>query len=490
MKDAYIQWCEDGKQNIGGLLYTMEFGENSHIISHVWTNGKDGHRGHGHADQLMSQVTKDADEHGKRLYLQVGDGNADVDPDRLSGLYKRHGFDWDDEIGGEAERAMSRDPRTTRTAAASTPGQRGAEEFLRAVQPGDLDRLTDAHVPDEWDYNFGVSTDGGGSRQVQESYPEEGHYNRVFHPDSHLSEPAPVEERSPLWDRDHWDSALGEVGFHYKEHPNPTVSGFYWKPDQPRNASSLGYRIEHPSPWEPYWKAHYGQGHRDGGASIAMSRELPSIIEAVDQHRNSLPHRTSAAAKKPKPPRKPEEAWYDVHKHPEGVPGGMGKSPEHHLKNRGWKGHEINEGSGKKTIQYRHQDYPNFVISYGGGSGTKPDHNFRILHMGINSNVPKVTRAYSVAEAMNKVEELHGLNNGLVVQPMTYGAAVEWRDMTDHDHHPIGAPDPEFPTKPDAESDWVKPKAPLKPKPSKAKKPPSVVAAVLRTAQAETWEEA
>lgn len=130
------------------------------------------------------------------------------------------------------------------------------------------------------------------------------------------------------------------------------------------------------------------------------------------------------AAKPTKPKvRAPEEVWYDVHKHPEGVPGGMGKSPEHHLRGRGWNGHEINEGSGKKTIQYRNQKHPDFVISYGGGTSTKPDHNFRVLYMGTNTNIPKVTRSYSVAEAMNKVEELHQLHNGLVVQPMTHAAA-------------------------------------------------------------------
>lgn len=186
---------------------------------------------------------------------------------------------------------------------------------------------------------------------------------------------------------------------------------------------------------------------RDQGIP-AMRGRLP-VEETADRWPVLDPIRGDAerlaatkAKPKPKPPRKPEEVWYDVHKHPEGTPGGMGKSPEHHLRNRGWRGHEVNEGSGKKTIQYRHQDYPNFVISYGGGSGTKPDHNFRILHMGINTNIPKVTRAYSVAEAMNKVEELHGLGHGLVVQPMTHGAAVA---------QPLGPEDiPDVPKIPDA----------------------------------------
>lgn len=131
---------------------------------------------------------------------------------------------------------------------------------------------------------------------------------------------------------------------------------------------------------------------------------------------------TKPKAKIPKV-RAPEEVWYDVHKHPEGVPGGMGKSPEYHLRNRGWTGHEIN-GAGSKTMQYRNHEHPDFVVSYGGGTPQKPDHNFRVLYMGGNTNIPKVTRAYSVAEAMNKVEELHGLHNGLVVQPMTHGAAL------------------------------------------------------------------
>lgn len=131
-----------------------------------------------------------------------------------------------------------------------------------------------------------------------------------------------------------------------------------------------------------------------------------------------------AAATKTKTPkvRKPEEVWYDVHKHPEGVPGGMGKSPEHHLRNRGWTAHEIN-GSTSKTIQYHNPKHPDFVISYGGGSSTKPDHNFRVLYMGTNRNIPKVHRAYSVADAMNKVEELHQLQSGMVVQPMTHDSA-------------------------------------------------------------------
>lgn len=157
------------------------------------------------------------------------------------------------------------------------------------------------------------------------------------------------------------------------------------------------------------------------------------------------------AEAKPKAPkvRAPEEVWYDVHKHPEGVPGGMGRSPEHHLRGRGWSGHEINEGSGKKTIQYRNMKHPDFVISYGGGTSTKPDHNFRVLYMGVNTNVPKVTRAYSVAEAMNKVEELHQLHNGLVVQPMTHDAALVYDDEPDEDglwHFRDSEYDPEFPS--------------------------------------------
>lgn len=134
-----------------------------------------------------------------------------------------------------------------------------------------------------------------------------------------------------------------------------------------------------------------------------------------------------------KKPRKPEEVWYDVHKHPEGVPGGMGKSPEYHLRNRGWNGHEINEGSGKKTIQYRNHNFPDFVVSYGGGTSTKPDHNFRVLYMGTNRNIPKVHNTYSVADAMNKVEELHKLQSGLVVQPMIHDSAYVERPWKNKD---------------------------------------------------------
>lgn len=249
-----------------------------------------------------------------------------------------------------------------------------------------------------------------------------------------------------------------------------------------------------------------------------------------------------AAAKKPKPkpPRKPEEVWYDVHKHPEGTPGGMGLSPEHHLRNRGWKAHEIH-GATSKTIRYHNPKHPDFMIAYGGGSGTKPDHNFRITYVGTNPNIPKVHRAYSVAEAMNKVEELHQMNAGHVVLPMTHGAATgvpgtapykpsvaqqpyvnkqnlfvppvppkTRRDMTKDDYFPIGDLDTAYPTKPDKESDWeqqpqlneikppvtkvprpgprvLRPGVPVAPKP---KPRYSKVTAVLEIAERDTWEEA
>ncbi len=225
---------------------------------------------------------------------------------------------------------------------------------------------------------------------------------------------------------------------------------------------------------------------------------------------------TAAAKAKPKAPRKPEEVWYDVHKHPAGVPGGMGLSPEHHLRGRGWSGYEINEGSGKKTIQYRNQKFPDFVVSYGGGTATKPDHNFRVLYMGVNTNIPKVHNTYSVAEAMNKVEELHKLNNGLVVQPMIHDSAVapsqqkqpgmvkvpkpaEPRDMTKADAYP------QFPSQPEHERTWTNRAPQLKeipdPPPVRAPKPGPTKAysrapegplarafAAFRMAQQDNWE--
>lgn len=228
------------------------------------------------------------------------------------------------------------------------------------------------------------------------------------------------------------------------------------------------------------------------------SWEMKYPTEGEYPFRSQSATKRTPAKKKPKE-RKPEEVWYDVHKHPAGVPGGMGKSPEHHLRNRGWSGHEINEGSGKKTIQYRNAKHPDFVISYGGAASTKPDHNFRVLYMGGNKNIPKVTRAYSVAEAMNKVEELQQLEGGLVVQPMTHGAAAQttpslkvppieedsttygapWlpedrRDMTKDLGHPIGYEEPKYPTTPDSQSDWtqvqeIKPPKPVKDKPAGTK---------------------
>lgn len=191
-------------------------------------------------------------------------------------------------------------------------------------------------------------------------------------------------------------------------------------------------------------------------------------------------------ATKPKPPRKPEERWYDLHKHPDGTPGGMGLSPEHHLRNRGWNGHTINEGSGRKTVQYRNQDRPDFVISYGGGTSQKPDHNFRVLYMGANTNIPKVHHTYSVAEAMNKVEELHGMQDGHTVQPMTATTAAtnvapkptkaQMPNVSqqntfvaptapgalpdankDPNQPPIGPPKIDLFTAPDKEKDWTAP---------------------------------
>lgn len=315
-------------------------------------------------------------------------------------------------------------------AARSTPGQEGADRFLRAVTPDDIERLIREHSDDPADRDFGVSTGGGGSHQVQENYPAGGSYDNEYHLNDDLPTPRQRTSPSQEWDEANWDRVLGGAGFSYQEHPNPTVVGYYWRPDDhPANTSTTGYRIEHPTAWQSYWKAHHGPNQRDDSSSFAMSSNVDDILAYVNDHRRGQDTGRLAATKaksklKPKPPRKPEEIWYDVHKHPSGVPGGMGKAPEHHLRNRGWNGHEINEGSGKKTIQYRNHKYPDFVISYGGGTSQKPDHNFRVLYMGTNANVTKIHRAYSVAEAMDKVEELHRLDTGLVVQPMIHGAAV------------------------------------------------------------------
>lgn len=219
--------------------------------------------------------------------------------------------------------------------------------------------------------------------------------------------------------------------------------------------------------------------------------------------------KTGATKTKPKKQRKPEEIWYDIHKHPEGISGGMGKSPEHHLRNRGWRGHEINESAGRKTIQYRNSDHPDFVISYGGGSSTKPDHNFRVMYMGTNPHIPKVNSVYSVADAMNKVDELHALHNGMVVMPMTHGAGVappvrttkqlkeevtpgrpkKFQDMTKDDYYPIGDPADlnggrQYPTKPDSEEDWYQLK---EIEPTRKTRPKALA---FERARSETWEEA
>jgi hypothetical protein len=50
----------------------------------------------------------------------------------------------------------------TAEAAGKTPGQRSADDFLRAVTPDDIERLIREHQPDERDRDFGVSTSGGG----------------------------------------------------------------------------------------------------------------------------------------------------------------------------------------------------------------------------------------------------------------------------------------------------------------------------------------
>lgn len=227
------------------------------------------------------------------------------------------------------------------------------------------------------------------------------------------------------------------------------------------------YEQEGKTRWWPY---EYGKGIPFEGAPVhdAFGVRVTHVLQraAADTWDES---RIAAAtkAKKPKPPPKPEEMWDYVHRHPEGVPGGMGKAPEYHLRNRGWSSHEIH-GATNKTIQYHNPSYPDFVISFGGANSTKPDHNFGITYMGTNTNIPKKHRAYSVAEAMNKVEELHQMQAGHVVLPMTHDSAVTTplppslqrnqpgtsvpktpkpRDMDKADSYP------DFPSKPEGVSD-------------------------------------
>jgi hypothetical protein len=182
------------------------------------------------------------------------------------------------------------------------------------------------------------------------------------------------------------------------------------------------YEEEGKTRWWPY---EYGKGIPEGGYPVhdAFGVRVTHVLQRAAA--DTWEERVAATTPKKKPakPRKPEEVWYDVHKHPEGVPGGMGKSPEYHLRNRGWQGHEIHSATGK-TMQYMHPDYPDFTISFGGATGTKPDHNFTILYMGTNKNIPKKTRAYQPSEAMNKVEQLSKMQPGHVIVPMTHDSAA------------------------------------------------------------------
>lgn len=312
-----------------------------------------------------------------------------------------------------------------------------------------------------------------------------------------------------------------------KYHQGPKGSGARLRADQRARQRGIEDSREQPN-WEygqeyerriqqvmKYYKiddrsvaAQVAKSHPTGDLPRSLNLRLAMATVSGTWEEEAETHLAAAKKPKPKKPRKPEEVWYDVHKHPEGVPGGMGKSPEHHLKNRGWSGHEINESAGRKTIQYRNHEHPDFVISYGGGTSQKPDHNFRVLYMGTNTNIPKVTRSYSVAEAMNKVEELHQLQSGLVVQPMIHGAGigslpnisqhgtfvaptlVKPRNMNEDDNdHPIGHEPPDFPTRPDQAQDWTKPQVQVKeikePKPA-----PKKAVSVFQRAEQNTWEEA
>ena len=256
------------------------------------------------------------------------------------------------------------------------------------------------------------------------------------------------------------------------------------------------------------WWPEYTQGKGKGLGPIpdAFGNRVTHVLQraAADTWEE---HVAAAKAKpKPKKPRKPEEVWYDVHKHPEGVPGGMGKSPEYHLRNRGWQGHAINSATGK-TMQYMHPDHPDFVISFGGGSSTKPDHNFRIMYMGDNKNIPKETLAYQPSEAMNKVEELSKIQPGHIVVPMTHDSAVTTplppslqrnqpgtkvpktpkpRDMDEADSYP------DFPSKPEGVSEsWNdRHDKQLKEIPDPPiDHPPKRVASILDMAKLDSWEQ-
>lgn len=323
----------------------------------------------------------------------------------------------------------------------------------------------DEEEPDEpeWNtYHVGVRPRGTSQtptevrvhrlEQPYESEPDEAHVQLMLEHPENFHEDNPNRSHDimyvhPEHDHDRWRSNIDQEEQQFQRiapsglrRESPDFVGHRaYRQDMPNGVVHRLWHSGYSSNGPGWHTSRYDPRHERDQQSLPWtehpdSHSEDSLGEALAQvernkahvdPRTSTREVTSAAAKpKPKKPREPEEVWRDVHKHPEGVPGGMGKSPEHHLRGRGWQGHQINEGSGKKTIQYRNQGHPDFVISYGGGTSQKPDHNFRVLYMGGNTNIPKVTRAYSVAEAMNKVEELHQLHNGLVVQPMTHGAAA------------------------------------------------------------------
>ena len=168
VKGTYTVTCQG---EIAAMLYTMPFGDHEYLITHVWTNphnmGTGSHRGHGHADQLLDQITADADDENANLILSVGDGSADMDPERLAGLYKRHGFHFDDAYGGQTEGAMSRQPHDKTLP--QLPELNDCDDITQAVANNPLDQRTRSHIiqkafqlgctdniPDAWSMRFKI----------------------------------------------------------------------------------------------------------------------------------------------------------------------------------------------------------------------------------------------------------------------------------------------------------------------------------------------
>lgn len=109
-----------------------------------------------------------------------------------------------------------------RTAARSTPGQRGADDFLRAVTPEDIRRLME-QPDDPRDRDFAVSTSGGG-HEPQRYTPYGRGYNRSENYPNPLRESGQGGYIMPGINAPHEHDEEDEIPYHYHVVTGPVGS--------------------------------------------------------------------------------------------------------------------------------------------------------------------------------------------------------------------------------------------------------------------------